>query len=451
MRDKIKDSLTDLLSAVKVAKFYSIEHPQFKDFIGRAFSRLQEIFEKRSEIVIGIVDGELAFEHEIFFDVSEKLRPLLHFLQQRGIEKIAFHRDMEIEELSKFISFLTTRKKKGEKKAQELLDFLGVRNIKAGEIKGPSSEQKEGVNAQRAYSSNYEESLDAVSQSLETVMDNEEIDYLELRYNLAANFTGDMMERYQEFLNLTPDKKKEFIAFTHLLNVSILSMYVASNMGYSRDDVLDIGTAALFHDIGNIYISQKLKRESDVSGVKHEVNDKRHHSFIGAEILLRYMDKLGVLPAIVAFEHHLRYDLKGGPKVSFPQKPNPVSLIISMCDAYDTLVQRRTREDEYPPQMIYNLITQERGRLFDPELLDKFLRIMGVWPVGTMVSLSDESIAVVREQNENDGYRPNVEIIYPQEQKGFIDLAEKEGDITIERSLDSIEERKQYLHLINPD
>ena len=451
MRDKIKDSLTDLLSAVKVAKFYSIEHPQFKDFIGRAFNRLQEIFKEKSEIVIGIVDGELAFEHEIFFDVSEKLRPLLHFLQQRGIEKIAFHRDMEMEELSKFISFLTTRKKKGEKKAQELLDFLGVRNIKAGEIKGPFSEQKEEVKAQRVYSSNYEESLDTVSQSLKTVMDNEEIDYLELRYNLAANFTGDMMERYQEFLNLTPEKKKEFVAFTHLLNVSILSMYVASKMGYSRDDVLDIGTAALFHDIGNIYISQKLKRGSDVSGVKDEVNDKRHHSFVGAEILLRYMDKLGVLPAVVAFEHHMRYDLKGGSKVSFPQKPSPVSMVISMCDAYDTLVQRRTSEDEYPPQTIYNLMTQERARLFDPEQLDKFLRIMGVWPVGTLVSLSDESIAVVKEQNENDSYRPKVEIICPQERKEFIDLAEKGGDIKIERSLDSIEERKKYLHMINPD
>jgi putative nucleotidyltransferase with HDIG domain len=451
MRDKIKNSLADLLSAVKVAKFYSTEHPQFKDFIGRAFDRLQEIFKKRSEIVIGIVDGELAFEHEIFFDVSEKLRPLLLFLQQRGIEKIAFHRDMDKEELSKFISFLTTRRKKGEKGAQELLDFLGVRNIKAGEIKGPSSEQQEGVKEQNTYSSNYEESLDTVSQSLETVMDNEEIDYLELRYNLAANFTGDMMERYQEFLNMTPEKKKELVAFTHLLNVSILSMYVASKMGYSRDDVLDIGTAALFHDIGNIYITHKLKRENDVSGIKDEVNNKKHHSFVGAEILLGYMDKLGALPAIVAFEHHLRYDLKGEPRVSFPQKLNPVSMIISMCDAYDTLVQRRTREDEYPPHMIYNLISKERGRLYDPELLDRFLKIMGVWPVGTIVSLSDESIAVVREQNENDAYRPKVEVIHPQEQKEFIDLAQRGGDIKIGRSLDSIEERKKYLHLINPD
>jgi len=68
-----------------------------------------------------------------------------------------------------------------------------------------------------------------------------------------------------------------------------------------------------------------------------------------------------------------------------------------------------------------------------------------------LVSLSDESIAVVKEQNENDSYRPKVEIIYPQERKEFIDLAEKREDIKIERSLDSIEERKKYLHLINSD
>lgn len=444
MRDKIKDTLTDLLSAVKVAKFYSVEHPQFKDFIGRSFKRLQEVFKERSEFVIGIVEGELAFEREIFFDVSEKLRPLLAFFQERGIEKIAFHRDVRIEELTQFISFLTGRKQKGDRSAQELLDFLGIRNIKAGEIKGPSSGPEEKTEERKEYSSGYEESLDAVTQSLDKVMNSEDIDHVELRYNLASHFTQEMGQ-YQDFLNLETEKKKELIAFTHLLNTSILSMYVSSKMGYTRDDVLDIGTAALFHDLGNIHASQKLKRNE--GGIENNLTTyKKHHSLLGAEMLLKYKDKIGILPAIVAFEHHLRYDLKGEPKVSYPQKPHPISMLISMCDAYDTLVQRRTSKKELPPHSIYSMMRKESGQLYDPGQLDNFLKIIGIWPIGTMVSLSDGCIAIVKEQNEKDVYRPKVEVIYPEEKNELIDLAERGGEMMIERSLDTAEERNQYLN-----
>ncbi len=108
MRDKIKNTLTHLISAIQAAKIYTIEHPKFIDFIDRAHQSLQEILRERSELTIGIIDGELAFEHEIFFELSQRLRPLILYLQEKEVERIVFSQGLQKEELAKFITFLTS-------------------------------------------------------------------------------------------------------------------------------------------------------------------------------------------------------------------------------------------------------------------------------------------------------------------------------------------------------
>ena len=72
MREKIKQILTDLMSALQAAKIYTVDHPKFVEFIDRAYKSLKEILSVETEIVIGIVDEEIAVEQDIFFDLSDK-------------------------------------------------------------------------------------------------------------------------------------------------------------------------------------------------------------------------------------------------------------------------------------------------------------------------------------------------------------------------------------------
>jgi hypothetical protein len=114
---------------------------------------------------------------------------------------------------------------------------------------------------------------------------------------------------------------------------------------------------------------------------------------------------------------------------------------------YDALAQRRTYKKDYPPNEIYNIMMKEKGKLFDPKLLVKFFKITGVWPIGTIVSLSNRSIAFVREANERDIFRPVVEVISPKNRKGMIDLL-KNKDISIKKSLNPFAEGKKYLDML---
>ena len=449
MLEKIENSFRDLISVIQIARLYPDWHPQFKRAIDKAYLSLEEVLREREELVIGIIGEELAFEKEIFFELSKTTKQMILYLKDRGIERIVFCRGMENEELNKFISFLITPKEEIKTDAQGYLSFLGIKNIVVGKIKS-STDASLAVKAGGAinYLSVYENSLDKISHSIETVLNEQELDHLTLRLTVN-DVVENLLGRHQDFLNSAVIKRYDFMTFTHILNVSILSMYLSSKLGFAKNEILDIGAAALFHDIGKIYISRKIIQKPGLL-TEEEFAKIKSHVIVGAEIMLKYADTLGILPVVVCFEHHLKYDLSGYPKLSFPQKPHIASLIVSICDVYDALSQKRGYKNDYSPEMIYEIMMREKGMTFEPQLLDKFFKIIGVWSIGTIVALSDGRIAVVKEENEDDIFSPKVEVISPQDKKEIIDLKAVKDKIKIERFLSPFKEGKDYFSLIYP-
>ncbi len=445
MLAKIEIFFRDLLSTLQTAKMYTSEHPMFQKAVDKAFLSLQEVLMERQELVLGVVGEELAFEKEIFFDLSILLKPAILYLKDRGIERIAFYGGVTKDELKSFVVFLAMPKEELKGNLQESLSLFGVRNITIGKI-AASEEAKEDKLAKSVnYLLMYENSLEKTNQSVMSVLNTQALDKTQLRFSIN-NIMENMASQYQEFLKFTTLKRYDIGTYVHLLNVSILSMYFSSKLGFAKEDVLDIGIAALFHDIGKLYISRKLIRKSEKLSTE-EFDALKSHTILGAEIMLQYVDTLGMLPAVVSFEHHLKYDMQGYPRLKFVQPLHVASLIISICDVYDALSARRDYKVDYPPDMIHNLMIRDRGTSFDPDLLDKFFKIMGVWPIGSIVGLSDGRVAVVRDEHEDDVFSPRVEAIYPQGQRELIDLRQRK-DIKIERYFNLWKEGKEFLALV---
>lgn len=443
MKEKVENAIKDLLSSLQIAKLYTTVHPVFTRSVDKACDSILDALQDKSQLVIGIVGDELAFEKDIFFDLSKTARPMISYLKSRGIEKITFSRELQKEELVKFIDFLIINKDEVKKQPQEYLSVVGVKNIAVSKLESSKAFLDSGGGGSAVL---YEDSLGQVTQNMESVMNNQNIDYLTLKFSMA-NIADSFLSQYKEFMKLTTIKRYDVNTFMHILNVAILSMYFSSKLGFSRQDVLDIGTAALFHDIGKLYISRKIIKKTDKL-TDEEFSAIRSHVVLGADILIKYVDSIGALPMIVAFEHHLKYDGKGYPKLAFFQKPHIASLIVAICDVYDALSQRRSYKRDYPPNMIHEIMMKDKGTGFDPELLDKFFKIMGVWPIGTLLILSDGSKAVVREENEDDIFCPKVEVIYPEEQRRLIDLKETKETIQIQSFINPLKEGKQLSELI---
>jgi len=448
--EKATNCLRRLAASFETARLYSTEHPIFKNSIDATYEVFQDILREYGELVIGIIGEELAFEKEILFELSKMIKPTINCLKERGIEKIIFYPHLNKEELDKFITFLVSHKEGVKGTPQEHLTALGIKNIVVGTI-GVSQQASSGKKGQEifppeGYTNLYDAYSNKIQESLQMLMDGEAIDMIWIKFILISVMEG-LATRYQEILKLVSIKRHDIGTFAHIVNVSILAMHFSSRLGFSKDDVLDIGVAALFHDIGKIYISRGIIGKKEVL-TDEEFLKIRSHVFLGAEILLKYVDTLGVLPVVVAFEHHLKYDLGGYPKMPFAYKPHIASLIVSICDVYDALFQRRSYKNDYPPDIIYNIMMKQKGSAFEPVLLDNFFKIMGVWPIGTIVLLNDNRVAVVRQENETDIFSPRVEVIHPQDKKEFIDLKDRKDEFSIVRALNPFTEGEDYLSML---
>ena len=444
MKDnKVEIFLRDFMSVWQTARIYDTKHPQFIESLSQAYISLQSAIGQKNELVIGIFGEEFASGEEIFFDLSAKFKAAVLQLKERNIEKIAFLKDTLQEELAAFVFFLITAKEEVWEEAQEYLRFMGVANIKIGKIGTVTPKEEIEVNESTRQLNNYKKSLTRLSQVLDTLVNDDAIDYLKLK-SVTGNIMENLIGNYQIFFKLAQLKSYDTMTFRHLLNVSILAIYFSHQLGFRKEDCLNIGIGALFHDIGKLYIEKKIIQKPDKLD-ESEFDKIKNHAAFGAEILLRHIDTLQILPVVVAFEHHLGYDLKGYPKITFFRKPHIASLIIYICDVYDALAQRRTYKRDYPPEMIYAIMVRQKGKKFSPELLDKFFKIMGVWPKGTIVLLSDGRIAIVREEND-DIFSPIVEIV-SDTSKESINLALKK-EVKIQRSLNPFSEGEKYLNFI---
>ncbi len=139
--------------------------------------------------------------------------------------------------------------------------------------------------------------------------------------------------------------------------------------------------------------------------------------------------------------------MTGYPRSPYARKPHPASMMVSICDVYDALALKRSYKKDYPPEKIYELMMLERGKIFDPQLLDKFFQFMGAWPVGTLVAMSDGRVGVVRAANETDIDRPSVQILAPENAGQVVDLTQA-PEVRILGSLNPQAEGAQYLTLL---
>jgi len=446
MLDKIEGLLRELFTCLQSAKMYGTDHALFQKELDKGYLVFQDALSARDEIIIGIVGEELAFEKEVLFDLSKMLNPTIIYLKERSIERLSFYRGLSRDELEKFVVFISGKKEESGVDPQTQLSLLGIRNISVGKLKTTDETIAQAAQESIKKLSLYDDSAKNVSAALDNALNLEKIDHLSLKSsinNIVENLSG----KNNDILKLATLKRYSLETYTHMLNVSIIAMHFSSRLGFDKEEVLNIGIAALFHDIGKLYISRKVLNKKDKLG-EQEFDQIRSHTLLGAEMMLKYIDSLGILPVVVTFEHHLKYDLTGYPKLPYVRKPHIVSSIVSICDVYDALSQRRGYKQDYSPDIVYSIMNKDKGSAFEPNLLDRFFRIIGVWPIGAIVSLDNGMVAVVRDENESDILRPKVEIIYPRENREAVDLLKRQ-ELKVQRYLDPWKEGKEFLPLAN--
>ncbi len=437
---KVEIFLKELSSVSQIMMLYPQEHPKSQSAIKGVYAKLEDCLKEYNELTIGIVKGELIFGKDVFFELSNKLRYLIGRLSDKGIEKIIFRRGVTKEETARFINALIKKKDEAEDFAK-YFNSLGIENISIGKIK-VGGEDKSKVE----FIEGYDYSLRLVSDSFKSIFRGEPVDALYAK-KAIENTLGMLLKGNWNIVMLTEIKRYDLITFAHSLNVGTLAAAFASELSFNRDAILNIGIAGLFHDIGKIAISQKIINKPGAL-TDEEFASVKSHTVLGAEMLIQQVDSLGILPVLIAFEHHLRYDLKGYPKLRYPKRPHFISLAVSLCDYYDALRSRRSYKKDYPPRKIYEIMLEGRGKMFEPSLFDNFFNFVGVYPVSTIVELDKGQIGIVREQNKGSIFSPRIEIVYPDRERGSMVNLKNNSYLRIKNSLNPLLEGKKYVPLI---
>ncbi len=212
---------------------------------------------------------------------------------------------------------------------------------------------------------------------------------------------------------LTQIEEYDFDTFRHSVNVGILTILYCRHHNFSRDKLVEMTYGAMLHDIGKIFIPEDIITKHDRLS-EEEYKVVRKHPEWGYEAL-REMDVDPVLPRI-AYEHHERPDGSGYPEGK--RKIADPSRIISVFDVYDALVSKRVYKERITPNRAFLSLTKEFGGFPETkQIVHDLLRCIGLFPVGSIVRLTNGEIGVVHRNHPEAPKYPEVCIIFDEDEQ----------------------------------
>ncbi len=200
-------------------------------------------------------------------------------------------------------------------------------------------------------------------------------------------------------------------AYYHGLNVSILSMLLAKELNFSREQARLLAAGAMLHDIGLLEIPDRVLRKSPTEYSRPERELRAMHVEYSVNIGRQLGLPSGVL--LILAQHHEYVDGSGYPGALKADKMSPLTQLVSLVNYYDNLCNPLDfNEAMTPHEALSHMFAHQRTK-FDGKMLQLMIRSLGVYPPGSIVKLSNEAIAMVVSINPQKALRPWVLLYDP--------------------------------------
>lgn len=193
-------------------------------------------------------------------------------------------------------------------------------------------------------------------------------------------------------------------AYHHNLNVCILCMMLAKELGFTSQTAHALGIAAMLHDIGKVDIPDQILKKSRSDYNKAEWSLYRLHVDYGIDLV----KKLGMSPAILQIigQHHEYCDGSGYPQGLAESALSPAGRLVAMINFYDNLCNPTDIHKAMTPHEALSYMFSKASAKFEKHALQVMIRNLGVYPPGSIVQLSNEAIAAVTSINPKKPLRP---------------------------------------------
>lgn len=232
---------------------------------------------------------------------------------------------------------------------------------------------------------------------------------LEEAVNVAERIVQQLMEANTVSLDMLDLRAFDDYTYRHSVNVAILSVVIGMGMGLDNGDLVDLCSAAIFHDLGKLSISKDiLNKPGKLTQEENEL--LRNHPQMSYDILREKWNIPARVKAAVLC-HHENEDGSGYPNGLTADKIHPFAKIIHVADVYDALSSDRAYKKAYSYSESLEYLMGGCGTLFDQGVVQAFVERVPIYPKGVNVLLSDGREAVVVENHLGNPLRPTIRFL----------------------------------------
>jgi len=401
-RARLADDLVRRLAAsIRGSQLYSVGHPIVVRNIAALLEALAVMHAWSPSLAIGIVGEDLVVGDVPLPRAAENMGELMRRLQQAGVERIVIDRGVDSAELTRLVKVLAVADANAAAALNDLEHIRIGRLQVETKVDAPAGDV---ATFQRLYS----DAVTVAERLWDTSQAEGEPDP-DAGRTVVDSLAQAVAQNRTALLALTALKNYDNYTFTHMVNVSILTMGQARGLGIDGSLLREFGLAALMHDIGKVKTPTEILNKPDKLDDR-EFDIMKRHTVDGAEILRR-TPEMPMLAPIVAFEHHLRLDGTGYPDRVNRGQLNLATMLCGIADVYDAMRSQRRYQQAFPTDRILAVLQRNDGKQFDQNLVRRFSQLVGIYPAGNLVRLKTGELGVVMKAYAPDPYRPRVKVL----------------------------------------
>jgi HD-GYP domain-containing protein (c-di-GMP phosphodiesterase class II) len=410
------DLINGFYKTVKTAKIYDANNINFTNQFQSFFSGLTKSLEENQKVEF-LLRGSTLYYNSIKLKFGYANYNLFQFAREefnkREMSYLGFSSELKEDDLREFI-FLFAKKEKDSWGSLEdfvsELDQKGIHGISVEETLDPRKRGNPQRDATRIY-------FLGITHLKEMFMNRErkgKIPLLTTR-RLIQSMINHIVHNESFIHGLTTIKNFDEYTLNHSINVCLLSLSLGKRLGFERNELVDLGISAFFHDYGKLDIPKEiLDKPGKLDEAEREVIEKHPQYGAGKLIQLKTYSPLPLRAINVAMEHHLGVDKKGYPRYHKKTTLNLFSKIVKITDVYDAITTKRPyRKKDFTQTEALDFLLERSGTEFDPVILKVFVNMMTSCPVGSMVLLDTGELGIVFETHPEASFsmRPKVKLI----------------------------------------
>ena len=210
-------------------------------------------------------------------------------------------------------------------------------------------------------------------------------------------------------LSLTRIREKDEYTYMHSMGVCILMISFGKHLGFDSQQLKEVGIGGMLHDVGKMKVPQDILLSA--RKLSDEEFEKMREHVVFSRTLLEQTNNIPAIATQIAAEHHERADGTGYPEGLTQKEISLYGQAVAIVDVYDAMTSKRAYQRRYPPTEVLGKLYEWSEYHFNKDLVQKFIRCMGIYPVGSLVHLESGLLGLVLGHGV-ESLKPLVRVIY---------------------------------------